>query len=174
MKRIFLDSSVLIAAVGSKSGASARILTYCRKQIIKGYVSKYVITESRRNLEKKFNEKHKQRFHTLILRSNIVVIDDFSVATEKPYREVISSKDSPILAAAHILKVDHLITHNTKDFMKQDVRNRIYPIQVLTPKKFVHLVEKQMSRKSRNVASWIGNKSIIYCHYEEQSDEVIS
>lgn len=146
MKKVFLDTSVFLAAVGSKSGASARILVYCQKKMIEGYISKYVITESRINLRKKFSEKHKQRFHTLIVKSNINVIDDVPVKIEESYREIISPKDSPILAAAYILKVDHLITHNTKDFMTQNVYKKVHPMRIMTPKKFVHLFEKKIGR----------------------------
>ncbi|PIR63475.1 hypothetical protein CO051_01340 [Candidatus Roizmanbacteria bacterium CG_4_9_14_0_2_um_filter_39_13] len=102
--------------------------------------------ESKRNVRKKFNEKQKQRLNTLILKSGLKVVEDVHINTIMKYEDVISAKDAPVLAVAHALKVVYLVTHNTKDFMKQDVRNRIYPIQVLTPKKFVHLVEKQIGR----------------------------
>jgi len=145
MKKVFLDSSALLAAVGSKSGASARILAHCRRKIIEGYISKYVLIELKRNLEKKFDEKHKQRFHGLLLKSNILVIEDVHHDLRIKYQDVISAKDTPILATAHFLKVDYLITHNTKDFMKQVVYERVFPTEIITPSKFVHIIEKRLA-----------------------------
>jgi len=146
MKRIFLDSSVLIAAVGSKYGASGLIISHCAKGTIEGFISKYVYEEVRNNIAKKFSETEKKRLNHILIRGCLKVIDNPHILNIKEYRDIISDKDIPILAAAHILHVDYLITHNTKDFMKQDVRKRVHPIQVLTPKKFLHLVEKQIGR----------------------------
>lgn len=146
MRRIFLDSSVLIAATGSKSGASALILSYCRKEIIEGYICKYVFIESKRNVQNKFNEQQKQRFNALILKSNLTVIEDPKEEIEMQYVDTISAKDALVLAAAHILHVDYLITHNTKDFMKSRVQKKVYPTQIVTPKKYVHILKKQIGR----------------------------
>jgi len=146
MKKIFLDSSVLIAATGSKSGASALILSYCRKEIIEGYICKYVFIESKRNVRNKFNEQQKQRFNVLILKSNLTVIEDPKEEIEMQYVDTISAKDALVLAAAHMLHVDYLITHNTKDFMQPSVKKKMFPIQILTPKKYIHMFKVRVHK----------------------------
>ncbi|KKQ37746.1 MAG: hypothetical protein US54_C0026G0005 [Candidatus Roizmanbacteria bacterium GW2011_GWA2_37_7] len=149
MKKVFFDSSVIIAAVGSKTGASARILSYCRKQKIEGYISEYVLLESKKNVRKKFNEIQKQRFNALILKSKLIVIEDPNVEIVTQYVDIISAKDTPVLAAAHILKVDYLITHNTKDFMKPSVLQRVHPIKIMTPKKCVYHLKKCLADRCK-------------------------
>ena len=146
MRRIFLDSSVLIAASGSKHGASALIVSYCSKGAIEGFLSKYVYEEVRKNIAKKFSEQEKRRLNYILLKGGLKVIDNPNAPSIKEYQNIISLKDVPILVAAHALSVDILVTHNTKDFMKFSVRKKMHPIQILTPKKYIHMLNNQIGR----------------------------
>jgi len=53
MSRIFLDSSVLIAASASNVGASHAVIVMAEIGLIKAIVSEQVIEECERNLQKK-------------------------------------------------------------------------------------------------------------------------
>ena len=53
MRRIFLDSSVVIAACGSRSGASHAVIVMAEIGLFKVLISEQVIEESERNITKK-------------------------------------------------------------------------------------------------------------------------
>ena len=53
MKRIFADSSILIAGAASKTGASRAVLTMAEIGLFKILISEQVLEECQRNLYKK-------------------------------------------------------------------------------------------------------------------------
>src|SRR3990167_10767103 len=110
MKKVFLDSSVLVAASGSIAGASALTLGYCRNRKIKGYVSIDVIGEARKNINLKFGGKEKDRFKFLLKHANLILTDLSTIEKISESESVINAKDAPILAAYKKSKALFLIT----------------------------------------------------------------
>lgn len=137
MKRVFLDSSVLVAASASKKGASAFILGYCRKKKIKGYVSLDTIGEARKNVNFKLKTRHKERFVYFLKHAGLVLASQPSVEEIAQCEKVINPKDAPILAAALKSPASFLITLNRKDFLKPKVIDFVKPLKIITPGKFV-------------------------------------
>jgi len=45
--KVFLDASVLLAALGSSTGGSARILQLCRLRAIQGVITKTILGETK-------------------------------------------------------------------------------------------------------------------------------
>lgn len=140
MISVFIDTSVLFSACLSKIGASALILGFCRKKTIKGYVSRYVLSEIKRNAGKKLDQLGKQRLNFYVLQSNLAITDDPIFEEIQIFQKLINIKDAPILAAAVKNKTDYLITHNTKDFLMSEIKNFIKPLTILTPRDFVRLI----------------------------------
>ncbi len=126
MITVFIDTSVLLSACLSKTGASAFILGFCRKKKVKGLISKYVLSELKRNAEK-LDQAGKRRLNYYILQSNLNIV-------ENPI-------NPPILAAAIKYKTEYLVTHNTKDFLLPKVKNFAKPMTILTPRDFVMLIK---------------------------------
>ena len=127
MITVFIDTSVLFSACLSKVGASAFILGFCRKNKIKGFISRYVLSEIKRNATQKFDQLGKQRLNFYILQSNLNIVDN--------------PTHSPILAAAMKSKVNYLITFNTKDFLLPKVKGFAKSLTILTPRDFVMLIK---------------------------------
>lgn len=140
MITVFIDTSVLLSACLSKTGASAFILGSCRKKKVKGYISKYVLSELKRNAEK-LDQLGKRRLNFYILQSNLSIVENPTLEEINTCQEVINSKDSSILAVAMKYKVGYLVTHNAKDFFLPKVKNFIKPITTLTPRDFITLVK---------------------------------
>lgn len=136
MITVFIDTSVIFAACLSKIGASALILGYCRKNKIKGFISKYVLSEIKRNAPR-LDQLGKQRLNFYILQSNLNIVDNPSLDEVAAFQEFINPKDAPILATAVKNKVSYLITHNTKDFMLPKVKNFAKSLMIFTPRDFV-------------------------------------
>ena len=141
MITVFIDTSVLFSACLSKIGASALILGFCRKNKIKGYISRYVLSEVKRNALQKLNQLGKRRLNFYILQSNLNIVDSPTPEEIKICQEVLNSKDAPILAAAVKNKVNYLITFNTRDFLLPKVKAFVKPLPILTPRDFVMLVK---------------------------------
>ncbi len=140
MITVFIDTSVILSASFSKLGASALILGYCRKNKIKGFISKYVLSEIKRNIPR-LDQLGKQRLNFYILQSNLDIVNNPSLDEMATFQEFINPKDAPVLAAAVKNKVSYLVTHNTKDFMLPKIKTFVKPLIVLTPRDFLKLVK---------------------------------
>jgi len=140
MITVFIDTSVLFSACLSKIGASAFVLGLCRKNKIKGFISRYVLSEIKRNAVQKYNQTEKQRLNFYILQSHLSIVDNSTMEEIKMCQEVINQKDAPILATAMKSKVDYLITFNTKDFLLPEIKDFVKPLVILTPRDLVMLI----------------------------------
>lgn len=146
LMKIFLDSSVLIAAAGSKTGASALVLGYCRQQKIQGYISDYVLAEAKRNVWKKFPVAARERLKQFLLKANLQVVktmlSEKDITTASQY---IHEKDAPILALAKNLEVDTLLSLD-KHFFAPEAFEYAKPIQIMRPGDFVMTQESTAER----------------------------
>lgn len=132
MKTVFLDSSVLFTAVNSPSGGSAKLFTLKK---IKLTTSILVLTEVERNVRKKLQLYHLERFFLLASEMTIIKQSPDDITIEKA-NKVIAKKDAAILAESKCSKCDLLVSLDKKHFLTESVRKFIEPQKVLTPKMF--------------------------------------
>jgi len=66
MKRVFFDSSVLVAATASLEGASALILGWCKNRKLAGYMSADVLGEAKKNVAFKLGASYLSRFEDIV------------------------------------------------------------------------------------------------------------
>lgn len=115
MLRVFVDSSVLIAGAGSRTGASRAVLTMAEIGLFKLIVSRQVLDECERNLRKKLPAAL-PIFAELLATINLEILPDPSLEEAARWETIIETKDAPILAAAVLAAPDRLLTLNIKDF----------------------------------------------------------
>jgi predicted nucleic acid-binding protein len=115
MLRVFVDSSVLIAGAGSRTGASRAVLTMAEIGLFKLIVSRQVLDECERNLRKKLPAAL-PIFAELLATINLEILPDPSLEEAARWETIIETKDAPILASAVLAAPDRLLTLNTKDF----------------------------------------------------------
>lgn len=137
MKTAFLDSSVLFTAVNSPSGGSAKLFTFKNLKLISSSV---VLTETERNVRKKLQSYHLERFFLLV---DLLTIkkqkpDDKSISKA---REIIAEKDAVILAEAKKAKCNFLVSLDKKHFLTAAASDFIKPQKIITPKMLIELVE---------------------------------
>lgn len=106
---------MLIAAAGSRSGASRAMLVLAEIGLVQLVVSRYVLDECERNLRLKL-PAGLPVFAELLSVARIEVVENPPEAAIAPYRAMIRPGDAPILAAALAAGVRHLVTLNTRDF----------------------------------------------------------
>ena len=138
MKTAFLDSSVLFTAVNSPTGGSAKLFSI---KNLKRITSHVVLVEVERNVRKKLQSYHLERFYMLVEQITVLdrLPDQKLIARAK---EVIVQKDAVILAEAREAKCDLLITLDKKHFLTSAVAKFLKPKKALTPKMILALREQ--------------------------------
>lgn len=136
--RIFLDTSVLLAACRSKSGASRAILDIAAKQDWKLIASPWVRNEVERNLSK---FPFESTATWVALRSRISLVDD--VVSIDRALVFPASKDRPVLITA-LAWADVLLTLDREDFIKV-LGSSCYGLPILLPAEFL-IIERNKSR----------------------------
>lgn len=137
MRRIFLDSSVLIAACASSNGASHAIIVMAEIGLFQVLISEQIIQECDRNLNKKLPTVV-SIFKQILTAINPEILPHPTPSDVIQWKAIIEAKDAPILAAAVKAKVDRLLTLNTKDFTPTVANQAGLVIQ--TPSQFIQEV----------------------------------
>lgn len=144
MRKVFADSSILIAGAASRTGASRAVLTMAEIGLFKLVVSEQVLEECQRNLNKKLPA-------ALPIFAQLLAAIDPAIQPNPPIAElarwtaIIEAKDAPILAAAALAKVDRLLSLNTKDFTPEVATQSGLTIQ--TPAEFVREIRQIVERE---------------------------
>ena len=114
--RLFLDASVLIAALASEGGASRVILVLAEVGLVKPVVCPYVLQEVERNLAKKLPALL-PLYRQLLERLPFEIVDNPPPPEVQRWTAVIAPKDAPVLAAAVAANPHRLVTLDTHDFL---------------------------------------------------------
>ena len=135
--RLFLDASVLIAAAGSAEGGSALLMDVCRASKTRLLVTRLVLREAERNIQRKLDEAGLLRFYQLIVDLDLQITPTPSSEELNEAAEVVAAKDAHVLAAARTGKATHLITLDRKHFLHAKQKDGILPIVACTPGEFL-------------------------------------
>ena len=144
MRKIFLDSSVVIAACGSRNGASHAVIVMAEIGLFKAVISEQVVIECDRNINKKLPAALpilKQILNII----NPEIVPDPSTTESSQWESIIEPKDVPILAAALSAKDDRLLSLNTKDFTSFVAAQSGLTIQ--TPSEFIQEIRFIISQE---------------------------
>lgn len=136
--KVFLDSSVLIAAVLSQSGGSFYILNKFRDDF-EFQINDYVFNETLAIFDRKFtkDEGFRNKLFLLVGLVKIKILSDPPKAQVNIVARIINTDDAPILASA-LMHSDYLLTLDN-DFLSESVckfaRNK--NLIILKPKEFI-------------------------------------
>ena len=134
---VFLDSSVLFTAVNSPAGGSSKLFTLKNIKLVSSVV---VLAEVERNVRKKLQSYHLERFFLLVSKIDITSqIPNDRLVTQA--QKVIAKKDALILAEAKQAKTHFLVTLDRKHFLIKSVAKFLKPQKVLTPKMFFKILK---------------------------------
>ena len=142
MRRIFLDSNILIAGAYSRRGASRAILLLGEAGLFRIVVSRQVIDEAERNLREKL-PAGLPKFAEILALLEMEIVPDPGMAIVAPYLSLIEDKDAPILAAAREAGVERLISLNTSDFTPA-IGEKV-GIAIQTPAEFINEIRAFIS-----------------------------
>jgi predicted nucleic acid-binding protein len=128
--KLFLDTSVLLAAAGSATGASQAIFSYAPKQGWELQTSPWVISEVTRNLPKLSTIATS---HWLRFRQCLSIVDDV-LSLEYPLIFPVS-KDRPVIITA-LAHSNVLLTLDREDFVGM-LGSSCYGLPILLPAAFL-------------------------------------
>lgn len=136
-ERIFLDSSVWIAAILSESGGSRKILDTLRDQDLCILLSDRVKEEVLVNIGRKA-PSFLQKAHFLLSRQRIRVSGKASMKQIVPYLEILPKEDAQVFAEAYKARAIHFITLDQKHFIAcRQKLQKLSGISIFTPGEFI-------------------------------------
>jgi predicted nucleic acid-binding protein len=138
-RRVFLDSSVLYAAVFSATGPARRLILKGLEGGIALSISDLVLEETKRNLIK--NAPSALPYFTILAD----LFSPFIIQPTKPEvfkaAQVVHLKDAPIVAAAAKGKAAYLATHDVKHLLSHEQAiEEAYGITVLAPAELINIL----------------------------------
>ena len=134
---MILDASVLIAASGSPTGASALILALCGRGLARVVSSRPVLLESERNIQAKLGDDALARFYKSIADLPMKILDGPTPEEIHAHKETIHPKDAHVLASAIRGNAKILLTLDRKHLLTPSVRRAKLPFAILTPGDFL-------------------------------------
>lgn len=130
---IILDSSVIVSALLSSTGASAEIINLAEKNQLTAILPQYIEEEVEDVLERKFPFAVSS-FRELVGNKILHPRNNPSQTWVSKAREIIKDpKDAPVLAFAMEEKVDYLVTLDRKDFIADPKVAAKSKLQIVTP-----------------------------------------
>lgn len=135
--KVFIDSSVLIAAAISSQGSARDLIKKSLRGEVEIIISDLVIEETQRNLENKAPQA--LPVLQLFLESLNPLVISPSKSQVLKISKVIEIKDAPIVAGAMKSKADYLVTYDRKHLLshKKEIKTN-FKLNVVTPDEVVN------------------------------------
>ncbi|MBI3536838.1 MAG: PIN domain-containing protein [Chloroflexi bacterium] len=138
LSRVFLDSSVLFAALASATGASRAIILLAEIRLVKLVVIQQVFDEVERNLARKA-PLAVPLFQRLVGEIEWEIVPDANADLVTACSQVIPVKDATILAAAMSVHPARFVTLDQVHFLTDSAKN-FSKLQIQTPAEFINEV----------------------------------
>jgi predicted nucleic acid-binding protein len=129
---VFLDASVIIAGVGSKTGASNAILDLCEIGFLRPVVCPHVLDETERNLAAKL-PRALPEYQRLRAKLDWDILPDATDTEVLQWLTAVPAKDAPVLAVAVKAKAQRLLTLDVKHFINPDIQSQSIPVHICKP-----------------------------------------
>ena len=134
MDRLFLDANVLFSAAYGSPGIE-RLWNLWRDGHCRLLVSRYVIEEARRNLEK--SEQVEQLEERL---KGVILVPESPADLQRPID--LAEKDRPVFSAVLAAKATHLITGDVRHFGEY-YGQTIEGIKIVKPANYLETIESK-------------------------------
>lgn len=139
--KLLLDTSVLISAVNSSTGASAELLNLARRQQVQLLITAYILFETEEVIKQKF-PKLQDIFLAVRSENILAVMTDPAPKDLKTAAKLMTDKkDIPILAAALTHKVDYVVTLDRRDFIENKKLQQEKRVTALLPANVIRLLK---------------------------------
>lgn len=133
MVKVYFDASVIVSALISSTGGSAKLLGMVKERIITGITSQTVIDEVLEHTEK--IKLSPRTIQTYITNSAILVRKKITQKDIDPYKNIVDAEDAHVLAGAHMTNCKYLVTLDKKHLLI--LQGKIKRIKIVNPKKLL-------------------------------------
>lgn len=131
MIKLFLDASVIIAAMLSPAGGSAKVIKLGQSGQWAQITSQTVIDEVKDHSEK--IGKSAQEIDRFIKEHSVIVRQRMNKLEIKPFGELVDESDAHLIAGSKLTEADFLVTLDKKHLLKRDIKNRFKPLNIVNP-----------------------------------------
>ena len=138
--RVFVDSSVLFAAMYSASGMARDLIRLGLQGQVQLIVSPDVLEETIRNLTRKAPEKV-EAYQSLLELLELEITADPSTELVKSVETYVVAKDAPIVAAAIQAEPDYLVTYDRKHLIEPPEVSQQSGLTIVTPAEVVRVIK---------------------------------
>jgi putative PIN family toxin of toxin-antitoxin system len=136
--KVFLDANIFLSGSFSRTGASCKILSLCRRKKLHPQTCQQALSEAENAIKVKVPQALPE-YQKIIqhLTNFLEILPDPTLKEIKKAEKIIVPKDAPILAIAMKAKPDYLITLDKKHFITPTQVREKSGLNILTPGKFV-------------------------------------
>jgi len=133
--KIYLDASVIIPAILSSAGGSAKLIKFVTLGLVAGVTSQNVIEEIERNCVK--IHKSPEEIRHFIHENSVLIRKKINPSDIAGYKDIPDTKDAHIIAAALLTKCTYLVTLDKKHLLGEDIKKRFLPLRIVSPKELL-------------------------------------
>ncbi len=138
MIKVFLDASVIIAAMLSPRGGSAKVIQLGQLGDWVQITSQTVIDEVKSHTGK--INKSLDEIDQFIKVSQVLVRKRITKLEVKPYWGLIDKDDAHLIAGCKLTESDCLVTLDKKHLLKEDIKNRFKPLNIVNPEVLLRIL----------------------------------
>lgn len=135
MIKVYLDASVIIAALLSPTGGSAKLLEFIKLRAVVGVASQTVVDEVEEHSLK--IRKSRREIRKFIQENSIMVRERIDELELEPFKNLIEDEDIHVAVGARLTKCDYLVTLDKKHLLRIEVKKLLKPIKVVAPKEIL-------------------------------------
>ncbi len=132
---VFFDASVIIAAILSPTGGSAKLLMLTKNKAIVAITSQTVIDEVADHAEK--IQQTPEEISWFIKNSGLMVRERVTQAEIEKVSGIVESTDAHLLVGAQGAQCTYLVTLDKKHLLRAEVRKNVAPLRIVNPKELL-------------------------------------
>lgn len=133
--KVFFDASVIIAAILSPTGGSAKLITFAKNKTIIAITSQTVIDEV---------TDHTEKIHTTpedvfeyVKESGLLIREQVTQTEIEKVSGVVDPTDAHLVVGARGAACHYLVTLDKKHLLRSDIRKNVAPLRIVNPKKLL-------------------------------------
>lgn len=140
MIKVYFDASVIISALLSSTGGSAKLIRFVKLGAIVDITSQTILDEIE-NRSAKIN-KSIYEIRQFIKNNSLIVRKRITPAENSAYEDKVDINDAHVVAGANLTKCTYLVTLDKKHLLTTDVQKKFLPLRIVSPKELLEeLVE---------------------------------
>lgn len=142
MIKVYFDASVIVSALLSLAGGSAKLIQFVKLGAVIGITSQTILDEIENRSVKINKSIHDIREFTK--RSSLIVRKRITPQEISTYADKVDINDAHVIAGANLTKCIYLVSLDKKHLLKEEIKKKFPPLSIVSPKE---LLEELVGQK---------------------------